>query len=126
VVVPRDQCQFKPVTGESFSFNQGHLENYKAETNGQCFADIMAAYTGPKDMFASLQIGLNPAAKVMENPGDYRPAYAAGLVSIGIGDNQLMGGSNRVEGGGGYGVAIVNATVTLDGKTVVQDGKLTL
>jgi aminopeptidase len=126
VVVPRDQCQFKPVTGESFSFNQGRVENYKADTNGQCFADIMAAYTGPKDVFASFQIGLNPAAKVMENPGDYRPGYAAGLVSINVGDNHLLGGSNMVPGGGGYGFSIVNATVTIDGKTVVQDGKLTL
>jgi aminopeptidase len=50
VVVRRDQCQFKPVTGESFSFNQGRVENYKADTNGQCFAEIMAAYTGPKDV----------------------------------------------------------------------------
>jgi aminopeptidase len=126
VVVPRDQCQFKPVTGESFSFSQGRLENYKAETNGQCFAEIMAAYTGPKDVFASFQIGLNPAAKVMENPGDYRPGYAGGLVYINVGDNHLLGGSNMVPGGGGSGFPIVNATVAIDGKTVVQDGKLTL
>lgn len=126
VVVPRDQCLFKPVTGESFNFNQGRVENYKADTNGQCFAEIMAPYTGPKDVFASFQIGLNPAAKVMENPGDYRPGYAAGLVSINVGDNHLLGGSNMVSGGGGYGFSIVNATVAIDGKTVVQDGKLTL
>ena len=126
VVVPRNQCQFKPVIGESFTFNRGRLENYKAETNGQCFAEIMAAYTGPKDVFASFQIGLNPAAKVMESPGDYRPGYAAGLVYINVGDNHLLGGSNIVLGGGGSGFPIVNATVTIDGKTVVQNGKLTL
>jgi leucyl aminopeptidase (aminopeptidase T) len=126
VVVARDRCQFKPLTGESFTFNQGQLENFKAESGGQCYAEAMAPYTGPKDMFASFQIGLNPAAKVMENPGDYRPGEAAGLVYIGVGDNQLLGGSNKVEGGGGFGFPIVNATVTIDGKTVVQDGKLTL
>jgi leucyl aminopeptidase (aminopeptidase T) len=127
VVVPKDRCQFKPLTGESFEFKQGHLENFKAEQGAQCFAEFMAPYSGPKDVFSSFQIGLNPAAQVMENPGDYRPSYAAGLVSIGTGDNQLMGGSNKVKGGGGWsGVPIVNATVTIDGKTVVQDGKLTL
>jgi hypothetical protein len=47
-------------------------------------------------------------------------------VSIGIGDNRLLGGSNQVEGGGGFNFPIVKATVTIDGKTVVQDGKLTL
>lgn len=125
VVVPRDQCQFKPLTGESFDFKQGHLENFKAESGGQCYTEAMAPYAGPKDMFASFQIGLNPAAKVMENPGDYRPGNAAGLVYISVGDNQLLGGSNNVQGGGGFGFPIVNATVTIDGKTVVQNGKLT-
>ncbi len=125
VVIPRDQCRFKPVTGESFDFKQGRLENYKAETGGKCFAETMAPYSGPKDMFASFQIGLNPAAKIMENPGDYRPGNAVGLVTIGIGDNQLLGGSNKVAGGG-FTFSIVNATVAIDGKTVVQDGKLTL
>jgi leucyl aminopeptidase (aminopeptidase T) len=126
VVVPRDRCQFKPLTGESFVFNQGHLENFYAESGGQCYAEAMAPYTGPKDMFAYFQMGLNPAAKVMENPGDYRPSNAAGLVYIGVGDNKLFGGSNKVQGGGGFNFPIVNATVTIDGKTVVQDGKLTL
>jgi leucyl aminopeptidase (aminopeptidase T) len=126
VVVPRERCQFKPLTGVSFAFTQGHLENFKAESGGQCYAEAMAPYTGPKDMFASFEIGLNPAAKVMENPGDYRPDNAAGLVYISVGDNQLLGGSNKVKGGGGFSFPIVNATVTIDGKTVVQDGKLIL
>jgi leucyl aminopeptidase (aminopeptidase T) len=126
VVVPKDQCQFKPITGESFDFKHGHLENFKAEQGAQCFAETMAPYSGPKDVFSFFQIGLNPAAQVMENPGDYRPSYAAGLVSISTGDNQLLGGSNKVQGGGGWSAPIVNATVTIDGKTVVQDGKLVL
>ncbi len=126
VVVPHDQCQFKPLTGESFEFKNGRLENFRAESGGQCYAEAMAPYTGPKDMFASFQIGLNPNAKVIENPGDYHPGYAAGLVYINIGDNQLLGGSNKVEGGGGFSFPIVNSTVIVDGKTVVRDGALTL
>jgi len=126
VVIPRDQCLFKPLTKETFDFNQGHIEHYKAESGGQCYADFMAPYDGPKDVFGFFQIGLNPGAKIMENPGDYRPSNAAGLVSIGVGDNLLQGGSNKVRGGGGFGFPIVDATVIIDGKTVVQNGKLTL
>ena len=62
----------------------------------------------------------------MEEPGDYRPEYAAGLVTIAIGDNRIIGGSNKVEGYGAFNFPIVNATVTIDGKTVVRDGKLGL
>lgn len=126
VVVPRDQCDFKPLTRESFELKSGRVENYKAETGAECYAKVLAPFDGPKDVFGFFQIGLNPAATVMENPGDYRPAYAAGLVTIGIGDNQMLGGNNKVTGGGGFGFPIENATVTVDGKTVVQDGKLVL
>jgi aminopeptidase len=125
VVIARDQCQFKPLTGESFEFNQGRVEHYKAESGGECYAESMAPYDGPKDVFGYFQIGLNPGAKVIENPGDYRPGNAAGLINIGVGDNLLLGGTNKVRGGGGFGFPIVDATVTIDGKTVVQNGKLT-
>ena len=125
VVVARDQCQFKPLTQETFEFNQGRIEHFKAESGGGCYAESMAPYDGPKDVFGYFQIGLNPGARVIENPGDYRPGNAAGMVYIGVGDNQLLGGANKVTGGGGFAFPIVNATVTIDGKTVVQDGKLT-
>jgi len=125
VVVLRDQCQFKPLTEETFEFNQGRIEHFKAESGGDCYAESMAPYDGPKDVFGYFEVGLNPGARVIENPGDYRPSNAAGMVYIGVGDNQLLGGANKVTGGGGFTFPIVNATVTIDGKTVVQDGKLT-
>ena len=86
----------------------------------------MAAYSGPKDMFGSFSIGLNPALKVIEDGGDYRPSDAAGMIYVGIGDNQMLGGSNKVQGQGGYGFPIVKATVAIDGKVVVKDGQLVL
>ena len=42
----------------------------------------MAPYSGPKDMFASVAIGLNPEWKVIEDPGDFRPEDAAGMVTM--------------------------------------------
>ena len=69
-------------------------------------------------------IGLNPELKVVEEGGDYRPGNAAGLVTVWLGDNTLMGGSNKVPGGSGFGLPIVGATVTVDDETVVKDGKL--
>ena len=74
-------------------------------------------------MFASVAIGLNPEWKVIEDPGDFRPEDAAGMVTINIGNNQLLGGENRSTGG--FSFPIVNATVEIDGRVVVKDGKLT-
>ena len=75
-------------------------------------------------MFGYFSIGLNPALKVMEDGADYRPGKAAGMVVIGVGDNQMIGGNNKAQQGG-YNFSIVNATVEVDGKTVVKNGKLT-
>jgi leucyl aminopeptidase (aminopeptidase T) len=124
IVIPRTQCQYKPLVGMGFEFKNGRSQNYHAEQGQDCFDKTMEPYAGPKDMFGVVTIGLNPAAKVLEEPGDYRPGYAAGLVTIGIGDNQLLGGKNRVEGSGGFTFPIVKATVTVDGKVIVRDGRL--
>ena len=75
-------------------------------------------------MFGGFSIGLNPALRVMEEGADYRPDNAAGMVTIGIGDNRLSGGKNDTLGG--YYFPITKATVAIDGKVVVKDGQLNL
>jgi hypothetical protein len=40
------------------------------------------------------------------------------------GDNQLLGGTNKTQGNFGFGFPIVGATVEVDGKVVIKDGKL--
>jgi aminopeptidase len=125
VVVPKTLCRFAPMTGVSFEFKNGQLRNLKADAGQACFEQSMAPYSGSKDMFGYFEIGLNPSLKVMEAPGNYHPDGAAGLVWIGVGDNQLLGGGNKVEGQGGFNFPIANATVEIDGKTVVKDGQLT-
>jgi len=122
VVVPRTRCRYDPMTGVTFEFKKGKLENFKAETGGKCFEETMAPYPGPKDMFGFFSLGLNPALKVMDGPGDYRPGDAAGMVWIGVGDNVLMGGTNKTQGG--FNFPIVRATVEIDGRVVVKDGEL--
>jgi aminopeptidase len=122
VVVPKTQCRFEPMTGVSFEFKNGKMENFKAKKGIELFNETMAPYSGPKDMFGGISIGLNPELKVIEDGGDYRPDSAAGIVWISIGDNRMTGGNNNTLGG--FGFPIVNATVLVDGKAVVKDGKL--
>jgi len=122
VVVPRTRCMYEPMTGVAFEFRNGKLENFKAETGGKCFQEAMAPYAGPKDMFGYFSIGLNPGLKVMEDPGDYRPGDAAGMVWIGVGDNSLMGGTNKTQGSMSF--PLTKATVEIDGKVVVKEGGL--
>lgn len=122
VMAPKARCRNEPLTGVSFEFKNGKLQNFKADRNAECFNATMAAYSGSKDMFGAFSIGLNHNWKVMEAPGDYRPAPAAGMVQIGIGNNQLTGGNNADPGS--FSFPITRATVTVDGKVVVKDGRL--
>ena len=112
------------MTGVSFELKDGKMQNFKAGQNGGCFIESMAAYDGPKDMFAQISIGLNPAVKVMEQDALYWPADAAGLVYVGIGGNQMLGGANKTPGGWFF--PVVNSTITVDGKVVLKDGQLTM
>lgn len=121
VIIDRAKCHYKPLTGISFEFKNGKLQNFKAEQGEKCFWETLKPYDGPKDRFASVFIGLNPALKVI---GDYQPADAAGMVWINIGGNKNLQGENDTQGG--FEFPIVKATVTIDGKVVVKDGRLTL
>ena len=122
VVIPKSTCNFAPMTNVSFDLKNGKMENFKAATGADCFAKQMAPYVGPKDMFGGFSIGLNPALKVNEDTADFRPDVGAGVVGISIGGNEYAGGSNKTFGGAYF--QITNATVEIDGKVVVKDGKL--
>ncbi len=101
------------------------MQNFRAGTNAACYQETMKPYTGDKERFGSINIGLNPALLVAEKgTAHYRPGSAAGMVWIGVGDNRFLGGSNNNIGG--FGFPIMNATVMIDGKTVIRDGKLLL
>ena len=56
----------------------------------------------------------------------FRPANAEGMVYIMFGSNYTLGGKNTVKGDASYWFPITNATVKIDGKTVIRDGILTL
>jgi hypothetical protein len=84
----------------------------------------LTAAGGDARMFREFALGFNPALKVLpEAPFIAYYGYGSGVVRLSLGDNQEMGGANR--GGGVYWNFIHNATVTVDDKTLVQDGNLT-
>lgn len=123
IVAPKDTCRpYEYLTGATYVFKDGKMISFNAKGNAGCFEQDYAAYSGDKDRIASLLIGLNPALKVMEEGSEYRPVEAAGMVYIGMGNNQLLGGNNKTEFG--WATPVVKATIEVDGKTVVKDGQL--
>ncbi len=123
VVVPKMECRYAPMNNVNFEFKNGMMQNFKAGTNGECFQERMKTRTGQKDMFGAIWLGINPSLKIVEDgSAHFRPFNAAGMVYVGIGDNRLYGGSNNSTAG--YAFPVTNATVTIDGKIIIKDGKL--
>lgn len=127
VIVPRTECRFELMTDVSFEFKKGKMEDFKAGKGGNCFQELISASSGPTNQIGSFSIGLNPAWKVHEENGaHYYPSSGLGVVFVNIGDNQLLGGTNKTQGNFGFGFPIVGATVEVDGKVVIKDGKLVI
>ena len=106
------------IEGLAWTFRDGRVVDFAAKRNLQNAQLNYAAGTGAKDMFGAFGIGLN--RKIV--PGYLDSFYARGTVSIGIGDNQSFGGANTSS----YGFNAYNshATVTIDGKPIVEEGRL--
>jgi leucyl aminopeptidase (aminopeptidase T) len=126
VFIPKSKCNFDAMSNISFKVKNGKLMDFKAEKGQDCFFNEWKEYASPKDMTGLLVIGLNPMLKVMEENADYRPSNAEGMVYVIFGDNSLHGGKNKVIGSYSAWFPISNATVKIDGKEVVKDGKLML
>jgi len=85
----------------------------------------LSAAGGDARMFREFALGFNPALQVLpEAPFIAYYGYGAGVVRLSLGDNEEMGGANR--GGGVYWNFIHNATVTVDDRVLVREGKLQL
>ena len=126
VAVAKDNCRDGMIKDTRFDFKNGKLENYTAATNSKCFPEGIAPYTGQKDMIGSFSIGLNPELRAMvAGEQNYIPSSGEGIVFVGIGDNTLYGGRNLTNWGG-WGWALTNATVMVDGKVILKDGKFVL
>lgn len=122
VIIPKTDCNFEPLENVSFELKNGKMINLNASTGLDCLNDLLAPYKGPKDIFGSVMIGLNPELKPAINGSDYYPAEAAGLVYISIGNNIYQGGNNNTRSYLSF--PLVNATVLVDGKAIVKDGAL--
>ena len=106
------------IEGIAWTFRDGKVVDFSAKRNLKSAQLNYATASGAKDRFGSFGIGLN--GKIL--PGYLNSYYARGAVTVGIGDNRDLGGAN--ESSYGFSGFHAHATVTVDGKPVVEDGRL--
>ena len=99
-------------------FENGRVTSFNAEKNLDAIKPVFDRAHGDKDKIASLTIGLNPRVRT----GLLLDAMAKGAITIGIGSSLDIGGKNDSDYG--FQATLAQATVELDGRTLVENGKI--
>ena len=113
--------QGKPIKALRLEFKAGKLTSMTAKEGLEPLKAAYDAAGAGKDLLSLIDIGINPGIKSPERS----PVHVwskAGTVTVSIGNNIWAGGDNQAP------FAIVayspGSTATVDGKPLVQDGKL--
>jgi leucyl aminopeptidase (aminopeptidase T) len=119
IFTPEDYCTgLQKLTGVSYQFSNGKLTSFNAEQNVKCLQDYFAAYSGPKDVVASVQIGLNPYLKSRSQTA---PFNAAGMFWVNVGRDARLGIADTKSY---WAIPVFKATVEVDGRKVIDNGQL--
>ncbi|UCD93203.1 MAG: aminopeptidase [Methanobacteriota archaeon] len=110
----------KLVHNMRWKFKKGKLVDFKASRNLRSVKDFYDLAHGDKDKISFFNLGMNPNSKV----GFLMNSIANGAVTIGIGGNDMRGGKNKSD----YELdgTMSKATVKLDGKEIIKNGKYTI
>jgi leucyl aminopeptidase (aminopeptidase T) len=122
IVRPREYFEGKEIQNLTLTFVGGKLTSMTG--SGAGFEPLKALYDAAgegKDVFAAVDLGINPNVKLPANSviGTWVPA---GTITVGVGNNIWAGGTNNAPYG--YFVSLPGTTVTLDGKVIIENGEL--
>lgn len=123
-IIEKQFYQGKEINKLTLNFENGKLTSFTGEGPGFAAfeADYKLAGEG-KDLLSFVDIGINPNYTLAPSTklGNW---VSAGMVTLGAGNNTWAGGTNEATGGASGHLA--GCTVTVDGKTIVENGVLKL
>lgn len=103
-------------------FKKGRITEFNAKNNPSALKFDYEASKGQKDRIGVLYLGLN--TKGVCGQLFNLSKIASGAISIGIGNNKRLGGANESEFE--FFTTVSNGTLTLDGQTIIDNGKYQL
>jgi len=104
--------------GGTLEFAHGKLTSYSVEKGGEELARQYKAGTAGKDRASVLKLGLNPAVRDVPN----LETVERGSVSLQIGGNRYLAGSNRSSFFTWFSLA--GSEIAVDGTPVIRGGKI--
>jgi leucyl aminopeptidase (aminopeptidase T) len=110
----------KWIGGVRFNFKNGMLADYQARLNADVFKASYEKASGEKNRIAAIGVGVNPMART----GFLQDGIVAGNVTIAIGGNDDIGGASKTDFY--FPGTLTKATLSVDDKLIVKNGKLML
>ncbi len=110
----------RSIKGLTLHFSQGRVTRYSAQRGIEPFEDYIKSGQGDVGKFGFFGMGLNSGLI----HGLTQDDKVLGGATIGIGGNEDKCGKNRTVGNRHWWASMSEATVKLDGKIVLSDGKL--
>jgi len=121
VVIDKSLWRGQVIRGLTLVFSHGKLTSMTAASGlAPLKTDYDAAGSG-KDLFGAVDIGLNPEVNLPLATGAIVWPQA-GAVSVVFGNDVVSGGSNNSDFG--FAGQLGGASITVDGKAVVENGRL--
>ena len=121
VIFDRDFVQGVEVKKLTMVFKGGKVVSMTAESGLERVKSRYDVAGSGKDEFSFLDIGVNP--NLGQGPGSRFLNYVpAGMITVGIGSNIEFGGTNNCTFG--YQSFLPVSTLTVDGKVLVENGRL--
>jgi leucyl aminopeptidase (aminopeptidase T) len=101
----------------------GEIMEMSAKKGNESVSKFYTSLVMNDKHLSGFTFGVNPDLKIGMNPLWFM-GEAEGMVYIGFGGNIMQGGSNDAKNGWNF--PVVKATVEVDGKVIINNGKLTL
>jgi leucyl aminopeptidase (aminopeptidase T) len=110
------------VSGMTMHFAGGKLTSMHATGGGGMVRRFYDSGGTGRDLFGSADFGVNRSIRLPDGTWGNGPSMAAGYVTLSIGSNYGLGGTDRSSFY--YGSNVPNATVTVGGKKIIDSGRL--
>jgi leucyl aminopeptidase (aminopeptidase T) len=125
VVTPPETFAGREVGSLRLEFRQDRITRITSEHHAAWVEAVWGAHTGDRDRLGEFNVGVSPALRMV--PGvPYIPyyGYGAGIIRLSLGDNAESGGRNRSSYH--HWLFLTDATVTANGRPVIDRGELVL
>jgi len=121
LVVPWTQFRGVAVKNLELTFDHGRVTELSADTHQEMLQEYFASSSETLRELSIVDFGMNSESRTPAG-SNYKSWEMGGMVTLGLGNNSWAGGSNDSDGA--LSLHVTGSTLSIDGDTIVEDGKI--